>query len=246
MGSTMGYEVSRSSSVTFKFPSSADSHDKLNDVTIQFPLGPNVLSSTGISIGTIIRCSTDFRKDEYATQPMTYFRSILEFASDFPRMYSPHQLKSPQGSCRHTLTAGEDGYRNTCNAERAADLCSAFIESIYYQNKVPNLICDLPDDATNIERDGANYCDALHYVCCNRRLFMTSSGRFGLGPPGVKIGDVVTVLFGSNYLCILRPIDLQTDSFECMGNSFISEIMHREAVEEWKAKGGPEEIFHLQ
>jgi hypothetical protein len=44
----------------------------------------------------------------------------------------------------------------------------------------------------------------MKYYCRRRRFFITSSGRFGLGPIGTKFGDQVAVLFGSAVPLVLR------------------------------------------
>ena len=55
----------------------------------------------------------------------------------------------------------------------------------------------------------------------------------------------VAVLFGSEDLCVLRPLDSQQNAYEFIGLCFISELSNGEAVDAWEARGDPADLFNL-
>jgi len=77
----------------------------------------------------------------------------------------------------------------------------------------------------------------------NRRLFVTATDKFGLGPFVMQEGDVVAILRGSSYPCLLRPLG---QDYQFVGVAYVSGIMEGEAVLEYGAKGGEEAVFNLR
>jgi len=69
---------------------------------------------------------------------------------------------------------------------------------------------------------------AVYLRIQRRRFFITSSGRFGLGPRDTKDGDVVFVLFGCNVPVVLRQ---NGDRWTFVGEAFVTGIMDGEVVE---------------
>lgn len=61
-----------------------------------------------------------------------------------------------------------------------------------------------------------------------KRLFSTKLRYCGLGPPGMKVGDVVVVLYGGRFPFILRPTANQ--DYHLVGYAYVSGIMDGEAV----------------
>jgi hypothetical protein len=73
-------------------------------------------------------------------------------------------------------------------------------------------------------------------MCKNQVLFITDSGRIGLGPPTMQVGDEVWVLSGGRPPFVLRPCDDsvpggESDMHEFVGDSYVYGIMKGEAVE---------------
>ena len=55
-----------------------------------------------------------------------------------------------------------------------------------------------------------------------RTLFQTEKGYIGLSTPGVKVGDIVSVLFGCKTPVILRE---EGSEYTLVGDSFIYGLM---------------------
>jgi hypothetical protein len=83
------------------------------------------------------------------------------------------------------------------------------------------------------------YKKISHIVCVDRRLFITESCSFGIGPTTTQTGDVVCVLFGSDVPLVLRqtyqslhlsPFSKNRDIFPILhkfiGQAYIHDIMH--------------------
>ena len=64
-----------------------------------------------------------------------------------------------------------------------------------------------------------------------RRVFRTQNGYFGLGPPAMRSGDSVCVLFGFTTPFILRRVD---DHYILIGECYVHGIMHGEVLEQWR------------
>ena len=73
-------------------------------------------------------------------------------------------------------------------------------------------------------------------MCKNQAMFITESGRIGLGPPTTQIGDELWILSGGRTPFVLRSReDVRggevDDVYEFVGDSFVHGIMFGEAVE---------------
>jgi len=78
-------------------------------------------------------------------------------------------------------------------------------------------------------------------ACVNRRFFVTKNGLMGVGPDGMKEGDIIGILFGGRVPYVLRPVG---DGFRFVGECYVSGLMNGEAVQTWK-KGSKKYIFEL-
>ena len=76
----------------------------------------------------------------------------------------------------------------------------------------------------------------------NRRLFLTQSDRFGLGPQVMHEIDVVAILRGLNYPCLLRPVG---PNYQFVGIVYVHGIMDGEAVLEYRRTSLEETLFNL-
>ena len=76
-----------------------------------------------------------------------------------------------------------------------------------------------------------------------RYLFTTSKGHLGLGPIAMRVGDIITVLFGGNVPYILRPVS--DDHYRLVGECYFHPVMEGQAIEEWKKSGEPAKEFHI-
>jgi hypothetical protein len=79
--------------------------------------------------------------------------------------------------------------------------------------------------------------EALYY-CRDRKLFVTHSGRLGIGPETLKNGDVVAISRLSKWPMILRPEVSRGDHFYTMvGAAYVEEIKDGEAMFAAAAQG---------
>ncbi|RMY23602.1 hypothetical protein D0865_16465 [Hortaea werneckii] len=99
-------------------------------------------------------------------------------------------------------------------------------------------------EATTLRRV-AKYTRAFWRACENRFLFITGSGRLGIGPQTLKEDDLVAILYGCALPAILRPYP-NSDRHEFIGCAYVGGIMDGEAVEEAEARGIEDFTFHLQ
>lgn len=67
----------------------------------------------------------------------------------------------------------------------------------------------------------------LQKVLSERCFFTTTCGLMGIGPYCTKAGDIAVVLYGSDYIMILRSIGGQ---FQLIGDAYVHGIMHGELL----------------
>ncbi|OAG36556.1 hypothetical protein AYO21_09213 [Fonsecaea monophora] len=71
-----------------------------------------------------------------------------------------------------------------------------------------------------------------------RRLFRTRYGDLGLGPAGIKSGDLIFVLAGGSHPCILRPSKLHERLYTLVGECYVDHLMYgygvRNPTAEWR------------
>ena len=67
------------------------------------------------------------------------------------------------------------------------------------------------------------------WVGYGRTLLRTKGGRIGLGPTRTEIGDVVTIIFGTQVPIVLRP--LAEERFEFVGEAYFHGLMDGEYME---------------
>ncbi|KAF2126261.1 HET-domain-containing protein [Dothidotthia symphoricarpi CBS 119687] len=70
-----------------------------------------------------------------------------------------------------------------------------------------------------------------------RSLFVTKTGRFGMGPPLFHGGDEVWILAGADVPLILRPSGSSGEEFELVGEAYIHGIMQGEGVPDVQKEG---------
>ncbi|EXJ91902.1 hypothetical protein A1O3_00452 [Capronia epimyces CBS 606.96] len=72
------------------------------------------------------------------------------------------------------------------------------------------------------------FLDATATTCVRRARFTTGSGLIGVGPEALVVNDLVCVLYGGDVPFIIRP---KGTAFELIGECYIRDLMHGEAVE---------------
>jgi hypothetical protein len=104
-------------------------------------------------------------------------------------------------------------------------------------------LIDSSDATQNSEQQRRNrdnnwqYISLVKYTIKGRRLFKTRSGRLGIGPEDIKVGDCVTVLYGGRTPFVLRPVrnsGPNSDRFFCelIGDCYVHGIMNGSLLRE--------------
>lgn len=76
----------------------------------------------------------------------------------------------------------------------------------------------------------ASWKTLVEGTLCNRVLFMTGNGYFGLGPSWMRSEDLVCIFLGAGVPYILRELKNKTGTFEFIGECFVWDIMEGEAL----------------
>ncbi|KAH7303227.1 heterokaryon incompatibility protein-domain-containing protein [Stachybotrys elegans] len=67
---------------------------------------------------------------------------------------------------------------------------------------------------------------------CERRLFTTDTGYMGLGHHEMLEGDVIAVVFGLQWPCVLRPLGDGNDEFAFIGEAYCHGMMDGEGMKD--------------
>jgi hypothetical protein len=102
---------------------------------------------------------------------------------------------------------------------------------------------DLDDTATNQTRLAGRF-ERYSAVAMNRAVFNTEYGHIGLGPLITKPGDLLVILYGSQYPAIVRP-HKDADCCFFVGLAYVYGIMDGEAVRAYKARGIEDTLFYI-
>lgn len=63
-----------------------------------------------------------------------------------------------------------------------------------------------------------------------RAFFTTADGHVGLCPEGAKCGDEVCVVLGSTVPLLFRPLPIQDDLYQLVGECYVYQLMHGEGL----------------
>ena len=88
------------------------------------------------------------------------------------------------------------------------------------------------------------YMKNVKVVSKGRQMFYTTGGRLGLGPADMEDGDLVSVLFGGELPYILRPAG-QPGQYKLVGECYIPNLVHGEAIGVWQSGGLQEVEYHI-
>ena len=90
--------------------------------------------------------------------------------------------------------------------------------------------------------------EAMHQQCelrdvRNRRLFVRTTDKLGLGPIAMQERDVVAILRGLSFPCLLRPLGRD---YQFVGVVYVYGIMEGEAVQNYRDQDGEGVVFNLR
>ena len=109
------------------------------------------------------------------------------------------------------------------------------------------------EEAAWIER----YSQAVNNACVNRQLFVTRSGKLGIGPWNLKRGDNIAILMGGKTPFVLRKCRLGEkrryisefgipgDAYKLVGEAHVNGMMYYEGNAEERIKSGEVRIVPL-
>jgi hypothetical protein len=72
------------------------------------------------------------------------------------------------------------------------------------------------------------------------RFCVTEKGLMVLIPDTAEEGDILCVLYGSNYPHTLRPVPEKENTYQVNGNAYVHGFMNGEVLE-WRDRGKSEE-----
>lgn len=81
------------------------------------------------------------------------------------------------------------------------------------------------------------------YVNRSRNFFNTRGGRVGLGPSGIRTGDIVCVFYSGGPLFVLRPVLGSTTTYQLVGDAYVQGLMDLKSIPE--DARGQDETFIL-
>jgi hypothetical protein len=90
--------------------------------------------------------------------------------------------------------------------------------------------------------DAKRYASNLQ-ACNQRRFFLTLQSYMGIGPPTTNVGDIISVLFGSQVPFVLCLVE---DQHEFRGEAYVYGVMNGEAVDAWEAGKLLEQWFRIR
>ena len=90
--------------------------------------------------------------------------------------------------------------------------------------------------------DPDQYASAMREMCAIRRFFVTRDGRLGIGPSGLRSGDVVTILFGSGVPMILRK---RAGRWLLVGDCYIHGLIEGQAIDRVETGAATAQWFNI-
>jgi hypothetical protein len=136
-----------------------------------------------------------------------------------------------------TLCAGGELWNLAIDDEEALEGYRAYKQHLTDYETFPSVNDTATDQEILAERFGNNSAAAV-----NRAVFNTKDGYVGLGPQAAEPGDLLVILYGSEYPAVLRPHE-DENCFFFVGLAYVYGIMDDEAVREYKADGVEDTLF---
>lgn len=121
--------------------------------------------------------------------------------------------------------------------------CIRMLEKIRKLRHYPCPISELPDSASDEDRADSETFQALLNVCPHRRVMTTAQGYADLGPKISEAGDIIVVVYGSQWPFVMRPCK---EKYYFIGHCYIYGVMDGDFFSEQTSKGVPVNTFKLQ
>jgi hypothetical protein len=185
----------------------------------------NLLSVRGISVGTVSQVESfelsGLTRTAYVKMDSEIRRVIYSFFEN--KVASSEDLSALAqtlipNALAHNYHPKDE---NDPTLQETIAYLATFIDS---NGTIANADGDMADENPRIKR----ILDHIQFFCCDRALFCTDEGSFGLGPQTLRKGDLVTVLLGSNLPAALRPTNC--DKWQVVGETYLHGFGDNEAL----------------
>ncbi|CAN9387865.1 unnamed protein product [Alternaria alternata] len=199
-------------------------------------LNENVLLLQGIAADQVVKTTVTYDND------LDYYQWLIS-AKDMVKCHGNIAMQENIDlDMTYTLVVGQ-----TRSGEKAQP--DDLQELAEYIKGLANREDGVDSDGVNIRPhfDEEKLARLLRYqkmiYCRDRRFFITAAGRLGLGPRCMQPEDIVVILRGGDMPFILRE---KADGYWFIGAAYVHGIMHGEAVESDRSRGGSEVVFHVR
>jgi hypothetical protein len=145
-----------------------------------------------------------------------------------------------------TLVAGVDHVWLPETSEMSARKYDAWEGYIQKERKFPRVRDGGQAHEDEEIRRATQYNKARSDACFNRSIFLTATGRLGVGPKAMHPFDNIAILWGCEWPVVLRAVPDTNREYTVVGLAYVDGIMFGEAVEEQKAAGKADELFLLR
>lgn len=203
--------------------------------------GPNILSVRGIAVDQVVRRTS--------CTPSLFKNNISPLIHEALRVAHPHGQKPTSWSWEFseklamTLMAG----RNWIGQPAGRQDINNFVAFMKYMaTHGQNPPAASYGEMRQYDEESQRIIRCFHTIaiaCSKRRFFVTAEGRFGLGPGGLKDGDLVVVLNGGALPFALRRVAHRR--YRWVGACYVLGIMEGEAMRKHKAEGSADAVFHI-
>jgi hypothetical protein len=136
-----------------------------------------------------------------------------------------------------TLSAGGAVLGIAIDDKEALEGYQAYKQHLTAYQRFPSVDHAATDQERRAKRFGDNSAAAT-----NRVIFNTEDDFVRLGPKATKPGDILVILYGSQYPAVLRCHEDESCYF-FVGLTYVYGIMKGEAVREYKARGVEDTLF---
>jgi hypothetical protein len=209
----------------------------LNDISF----GKNVLLLQGIVVDQVVQttavcCYDTLEDDERYDQWLVSVKDMTIGHSSIAMQ------ENTDLAIAYTLVAGQTRSRKEAQPDDLKELAE-YIESLAIRED--GIVSDGVSIRPHVDKEETRAAlkDMNLYWCQDRRFFVTSAGRTGLGPRCMQPEDIVVVLRGGYTPFILRE---KSKGYWLIGGAYVHGIMHGEAVELDRSRGGSEMVFHVR
>lgn len=217
------------------------STSKRTTASVHFSEDSNILLVQGTVVDTVVRTTSIMTKDFLESETRKWWQEVLDsiYGRKDARPQDGDQEKMK--TMGYTLMAG-----STFDGQPAVedDLLqfAAWVQYIDQNESIPPPLQDIASGKVRVDeetRQAARYRFSSYHGCHRRRFFATQAGLLGVGPQTMQMGDIVTVLRGCRWPCVLRQ---NGDYYAMIGCCYTHNIMFGETVK----KGKKIETFRIR